>query len=109
MAAGRAALRKVRGMLAAAIAAAVESVPPLEPAFVRAGRAVARHRPLASLYYEAHTHLIARLRSGDRRYRRMTFHGVGLDVDITDHSARLLYFHGVPYEPVVTRMLIEAL
>lgn len=105
----RAALRMVRGTMARATAAAIDRWPALEPAFVRAGRAVARHRPLASLYYEAHTHLIARLRSGGRRYRRMTFHGVGLDVDITDHSARLLYFHGAPYEPVVTRILVETL
>ena len=105
----RAALKMVRGAMARAAAAVIDRWPALEPAFLRAGRASARHRPLAILYYETHAHLIARLRTSGRRYRRMTFHGVALDADITDHSARLLYFHDVPYEPEVTRTVVDAL
>ena len=106
MAAGRAALTTIRGILASAIAAAVDRVPALEPAFVRAGHAVQRNYPLASLYYHAHTNLSARLRASGRRYRRLTINGLTAELDITDHSARLLYFQSVPYEPEVTRHVI---
>jgi len=108
MAGGRAALTKIRGMLAGVIAGAVDHVPAIEPAFVRAGHAVQRQYPLASLYYHAHTALTSRLRVSGRRYRRLTIDGITADLDITDHSARLLYFQGVPYEPEVTRRLIAA-
>src|SRR5262249_5210187 len=109
MAGGRASLTKTRGILAGIIAAAVDRVPALEPAFIRAGHAVQGRYPLASLYYHAHTALTARLRASGRRYRRLTIDGVSADLDITDHSARLLYFQSVPYEPEVTRRLIAAL
>jgi FkbM family methyltransferase len=109
MAGGRAALTKIRGVLAATIAAVVDLMPALEPAFVRAGHVVQRSYPLASLYYHAHTMLTARLRDSGRRFRRLTIGGLTLDLDITDHSARLLYFQSVPYEPEVTRHLIAAL
>ena len=109
MAGGRAALTKIRGILAGIIAAAVDRVPALEPGFIRAGHAVQRRYPLASLYYHAHTALTARLRASGRRYRRLTIDGVCADLDITDHSARLFYFQSVPYEPEVTRRLVDAL
>jgi len=105
----RAGLTTIRGVLARVIAAAVERCPAIEPAFVRAGNAVQRNYPLASLYYHAHTHLTARLRASGRRYRRLTLDGVDVDLDVTDHSARLLYFQRVPYEPEVTRRVIAAL
>src|SRR5579862_2014692 len=104
-----AAVTTIRGALARVIAATVDRCPSLEPAFVRAGRAVQRNYPLASLYYHAHTELAARLRSSGRCFRRLTIHGVTMDLDITDHSARLLYFQGVPYESEVTRCLVDAL
>jgi FkbM family methyltransferase len=107
--AGRAALTQIRGVLAGAIAAAVDHVPALEPAFVRAGHAVQSRYALASLYYHAHTILTARLRVSGRRYRRLTIDGLTADLDVTDHSARLLYFQSVPYEPEVTRHLLAAL
>ncbi|HEV3138954.1 MAG TPA: FkbM family methyltransferase, partial [Vicinamibacterales bacterium] len=105
----RAALTGIRGTLARVIARAVDRFPAIEPAFVRAGRAVQRNYPLASLYYQAHTALSARLRASGRRFRPLTIDGVAVEVDVTDHSARLLFFQDVAYEPEVTRHLIAGL
>lgn len=105
----RAALTKTRDAVARAIAAAVDWCPSIEPAFVRIGRAVHVSYPLATLYYHAHTDLTERLRGSGRRFRPMSIDGVAMDVDISDHSARLRYFEGVAYEPEVTRQLIAGL
>jgi FkbM family methyltransferase len=106
----RAALRGGRDLQARTLALAVAMAPALEPAFVAAGQIAAkRSRLLGGLYWHAHEHLIGRLRRSGRRYRRVVVGGVPLDVDVTDRTGRLQYFHDEPYEPAVTRAIADAL
>jgi FkbM family methyltransferase len=102
-------LRASRGRIGDAIGATVAAFPRLEPAFVRAGRAVAAHRLLSTLYWASAEGLLGRLRGTDRRFRRVPMAGTPLWLDITDGTARMLYFHGEPYEPQVVDALAALL
>ena len=106
----RATLRAIRDLQARGLAFVVAASPALEPLFVASGRrAAARSRLLGGLYWHAHTHLIGHLQRAGRRYRTVVVRGVPLDVDVTDRTGRLHYFHDEPYEPAVTRAIAESL
>lgn len=97
-------------MQARGVALSVAAFPALEPLFIATGRRAARRSHLlGGLYWHAHTHLVEKLRRSGRRYRRVDVGGVPLDVDITDRTGRLHYFHDEPYEPAVTRVIADAL
>jgi FkbM family methyltransferase len=106
----RATLRTIRDLQARTIAGGVAAAPALEPLFVAAGRRAALHSHLlGGLYWHAHTHLIEKLRQSGRRFRRVTVRGIPLDVDVTDRTGRLHFFHDEPYEPEVAGAIADAL
>ena len=110
----RSAVRQVlgagRAWLARGIGAFVAQFPQTEPAFIKLGRALLRYSyPLATLYFHANGNLIERLRLSGRRYRSVAFSRVTLQIDVTDHTGRSLYFHGTPYEPELTHWLLTEL
>ena len=96
--------------MARGIGGFVARFPESEPAFIRLGRALLRFSyPLATVYYHANGNLIGRMRRSGRRFRRVSFDGVALNIDVTDHTGRAQYFHGIPYEPALTRWLLTEL
>jgi FkbM family methyltransferase len=106
----RAALRTVRDVQARTLAALVTAIPALESPFIAAGRVAARRSPLlGGLYWHAHEHLTSRLRRSGRRHRRISVRGIALDLDVTDRTGRLHYFHDEPYEPAVLEAIHRAL
>ena len=110
MTAPRSALRSVRSRLARTAGAALAAVPALEPIFIRAGRAMtARSQLLGTLYWAAHEDLVGRLRKSGSCFRQLRVQGIDLALDVTDHTACLLYFHGQEYEPEVAGAIIERL
>lgn len=103
-------LRQTRFVASKALGLAVETFPVLEPAFIRAGRWFARRRHLlGTLYWFAQDDLLSRLRRSGRRFRILPVAGIHMSVDVTDHTGRLHYFYGEPYEPKLARALITRL
>lgn len=103
-------LRAVRSTLAEALAFTVESFPPLEPLFVRVGRAASRRSRLASgLYWFSHEALTRRLRQTRHTHRAVRIQKTDVLLDVTDATGRYPYFYGTPYEPAVTDAILTAL
>jgi len=103
-------LRAVRAVNARAIGATVAALPSLEPAFIGIGRWLGRRsRALGGLYWFAEEDLLPRLRRSGRRYRVLPIAGIEFAVDVTDHTGRLHYFHGEPYEPGLSRAIADRL
>ena len=107
----RAALRSGRRVLASAIGVAVAWVQPLEPAFVRAGRAWSRRSRVAGTVYAlAQDTLVARLsHRGRPRYREIHIRGIEIWADITDAPARYAYFYSGGRERGVADAVMTAL
>jgi precorrin-6B methylase 2 len=103
-------LHWLRGMIAEAVAAAVERRPGLENSFVRTGRALARRsRAGGGLYWLAQEALMKRLRRNGNRYRDVTVKGLPMTVDITNGTGRHPFFYATPYEKAVTDAIVTAL
>jgi len=103
-------LRDTRTLIGTLLGATVAAVPALESPFIAAGAWLGRRSYwLGTLYWTAETDLIMRLRRADRRFRPLSVAGATLQVDVTDASGRLHYFHGEPYEPEVAAALRNAL
>jgi len=106
MSALRRMLRGVRAIQSSAIASIVAAFPALEPAFIAAGRRLAaRSHLLGTVYWFAEEDLVERLRRSGRRFRRLDIGGLPLQVDVTDATGRLHWFHGEPYEPELVRAI----
>lgn len=88
----------------------METVPALEPAFIAAGRWLARHSHLlGTLYWFAQEDLIARFRRSGRGFRVLPVAGVEMAVDVADATGRLHYFYDQPYEPELAHALTSRL
>lgn len=103
-------LRALRSALADVAAALVARYSSLEPAFVRAGRSLARRSRFGGgLYWFAQEALMQRLRQSGHRYREVTIRHLTLQVDVTDQTGRSAFFYAMPYEKAVTDAIITAL
>jgi FkbM family methyltransferase len=103
-------LRQARGAASKVLALAVETFPVLEPAFTRTGQWFARHsHVLGTVYWFAQDDLLIRLRRSGRRFRVFAVAGVQMAVDVTDHTGRLHYFYGEPYEPELAQAVATRL
>jgi FkbM family methyltransferase len=106
----RGSLRAIRAILAEAMAAAIARVPSLEPAFIHAGRAMARApRVGGGLYWFAQEALMRRLRRSGRKYREVEIRTVSMYVDVTDATGRYPFFYATPYESAVTDAIVATL
>lgn len=104
MPARRRLLRGARAIHSRAVGSMVARFPKLEPWFIVAGRRVAaRSRLLGAVYWFAEEDLVRRLRQSGDRFRRLTIAGLDVQVDVTDATGRLHWFHGEPYEPELVR------
>ena len=104
------ALRQVRAAASRVVGRGLESVPALEPAFIGAGRWIARHSHLlGTVYWFAQEDLLSRLRRSGRRFRTLPVAGVDMAVDVTDATGRMHYFYDQPYEPELAQAVASRL
>jgi FkbM family methyltransferase len=103
-------LRQARSAASSLVSLAVATFPVLEPAFIGAGRWIARHSHLlGTVYWFAQEDLLGRLRRSGRRFRVLPVAGVEMAVDVTDATGRLHYFYDQPYEPELAYALMSRL
>jgi FkbM family methyltransferase len=100
------ALRAFRAANSRAAGRTLAAMPALEPAFIVAGRWLARRsRVLGTLYWFAQEDLLRRLQQSGRRFRTLPVAGIDLFVDIHSGSGRMHYFYDEPYEPELSDMI----
>jgi FkbM family methyltransferase len=102
-------LRSARGGIANAIAALVDTWPPLERPFIVVGSRAARWHWPGTLYWESHQALMRRLRASGRPFRTVSVMGHALLLDVTDGSVSMRYFHDQPYEPHLTALIADTM
>ena len=105
----RAVVKHARDLVADSAAGVVLRVPSLEPVYIGIGRLLWKVPLLKTVYRRSTDTLAKRLRAAGRQFRDVRHGPHVVRFDVTDFTAKGLYFLSIPYEPATIRWMLDHL
>ena len=102
-------IKSARNVVADAAAAAVFRWPALEPAYIGGGMLLSRVPLVETAYRRSIDTLTGHLRVAGRQFRQITFGSRQIWLDVSEFTAKTLYFRATPYEPATIQWMLEHL
>ena len=102
-------IKRARDAVADLAASLVFRVPSLEPVYIGFGKLIWRVPLLKTLYRRSMDTLAAHLRAAGRQFRSLQVGRCEVRLDVTDFTAKGLYFLSIPYEPATIDWMVRHL